>query len=114
MEFVNTKKQIVLYMNELEHIPDTSFERDVVCEDEEAFCLSQEHMGALRDLLQKVRLEWIIKCLSSLATFSFAKVALPVLLVGVQESSERSFLQRTAVQNPVTPESAAVACGGKR
>ncbi|KAF2981343.1 hypothetical protein EK904_003800 [Melospiza melodia maxima] len=38
-EFVSNKRQIVLLMEELDHTPDTSFERDVVCEDEEAFCL---------------------------------------------------------------------------
>ncbi|KAK1327829.1 hypothetical protein QTO34_012737 [Cnephaeus nilssonii] len=37
-EFVNIKRQIILCMEELDHTPDTSFERDVVCEDEDAFC----------------------------------------------------------------------------
>ncbi|XP_069481301.1 protein regulator of cytokinesis 1 isoform X1 [Ambystoma mexicanum] len=50
-EFVNTKKQIILCMEELDRIPDTSFERDVVCEDEESFCLSTENIAALQVLL---------------------------------------------------------------
>ncbi|XP_054858921.1 protein regulator of cytokinesis 1 isoform X2 [Eublepharis macularius] len=53
-EFVGTKQKIVLCMEELEHIPDTSFERDVVCEDEEAFCLSKENIAALKDLLRQL------------------------------------------------------------
>ncbi|XP_061451694.1 protein regulator of cytokinesis 1 isoform X2 [Rhineura floridana] len=53
-EFLDTKRQIVLCMEDLEHIPDTSFERDVVCEDEDAFCLSKENIDALKDLLQQL------------------------------------------------------------
>lgn len=41
-------------MEELDHTPDTSFERDVVCEDEEAFCLSVDNIAALQNLLQQV------------------------------------------------------------
>ena len=41
-------------MEELEHTPDTSFERDVVCEDEEAFCLSLENIATLQKLLRQV------------------------------------------------------------
>lgn len=41
-------------MEELDHTPDTSFERDVVCEDEEAFCLSMDNIAALQNLLQQV------------------------------------------------------------
>ncbi|KAM4039579.1 protein regulator of cytokinesis 1 isoform 2-T2 [Anomaloglossus baeobatrachus] len=50
-EFVKTKKQIIVCMEELDHLPDTSFERDVVCEEEEAFCLSKENITALHQLL---------------------------------------------------------------
>lgn len=53
-EFLHTKQQIILCMGELEHTPDTSFERDVVCEDEDTFCLSKENLAALKDLLQQV------------------------------------------------------------
>nr|XP_025045293.1 protein regulator of cytokinesis 1-like [Pelodiscus sinensis] len=53
-EFVSIKRQIILCMEELEHVPDTSFERDVVCEDEDAFCLSLENIAALRALLQQL------------------------------------------------------------
>ncbi|XP_075063924.1 protein regulator of cytokinesis 1 isoform X2 [Mixophyes fleayi] len=50
-EFVKTKKQIILCMEQLDRLPDTSFERDVVCEEEEAFCLSKENLAALHQLL---------------------------------------------------------------
>uniref|UniRef100_A0A6Q2ZKW3 Protein regulator of cytokinesis 1b n=1 Tax=Esox lucius TaxID=8010 RepID=A0A6Q2ZKW3_ESOLU len=50
-EFVDIKRQIVGCMEELDRLPDTSFERDVVCEDEEAFCLSNDNIAALRLLL---------------------------------------------------------------
>ncbi|XP_059570454.1 protein regulator of cytokinesis 1 isoform X2 [Alligator mississippiensis] len=53
-EFVHTKRQIIKCMEELEHVPDTSFEQDVVCEDEEAFCLSTENIAALKELLQQL------------------------------------------------------------
>ncbi|XP_033022568.1 protein regulator of cytokinesis 1 isoform X2 [Lacerta agilis] len=53
-EFLDTKRQIILCMEELEHTPDTSFERDVVCEEEEAFCLSEDNIAALKDLLQQL------------------------------------------------------------
>lgn len=41
-------------MKELDHTPDTSFERDVVCQDEQVFCLSQDNIMALQQLLQQV------------------------------------------------------------
>ncbi|XP_066184214.1 protein regulator of cytokinesis 1 isoform X2 [Sylvia atricapilla] len=53
-EFVTSKSQIVLLMEELDHTPDTSFEQDVVCEDEEGFCLSEDNMVALQNLLQQL------------------------------------------------------------
>ncbi|XP_072474738.1 protein regulator of cytokinesis 1 isoform X2 [Notamacropus eugenii] len=56
-EFINTKKQIILCMEELDHTPDTSFERDVVCEDEDAFCLSLENIAALQTLLRQLELQ---------------------------------------------------------
>ncbi|XP_049561745.1 protein regulator of cytokinesis 1 isoform X2 [Orcinus orca] len=55
-EFVNIKRQIILCMEELEHTPDTSFERDVVCEDEDAFCLSLENIATLQKLLQQLEM----------------------------------------------------------
>ncbi|XP_020821090.1 protein regulator of cytokinesis 1 isoform X3 [Phascolarctos cinereus] len=55
-EFINTKKQIILCMEELDHTPDTSFERDVVCEDEDAFCLSLENIAALQTLLRQLEM----------------------------------------------------------
>ncbi|NWW84892.1 PRC1 regulator, partial [Rhynochetos jubatus] len=53
-EFVSCKRQIILLMEELDHSPDSSFERDVVCEDEEAFCLSVDNIAALQSLQQQV------------------------------------------------------------
>ncbi|XP_066557649.1 protein regulator of cytokinesis 1b isoform X2 [Amia ocellicauda] len=53
-EFVGIKRQIIVCMEELEQLPDTSFERDVVCEDEEAFCLSDENIAALKLLLSQL------------------------------------------------------------
>lgn len=53
-EFVSIKRQVILCMAELEHSPDTSFERDVVCEDEEAFCLSTDNIANLQSLLQQL------------------------------------------------------------
>ncbi|NXE16995.1 PRC1 regulator, partial [Lophotis ruficrista] len=53
-EFVSRKRQIILLMEELDHTPDTSFEREVVCEDEEAFCLSTGNIAALQNLLQQL------------------------------------------------------------
>uniref|UniRef100_A0A8D0WZ82 Protein regulator of cytokinesis 1 n=1 Tax=Sus scrofa TaxID=9823 RepID=A0A8D0WZ82_PIG len=53
-EFVDIKRQIILCMEELDHTPDTSFERDVVCEDEDAFCLSLENIATLQKLLRQL------------------------------------------------------------
>ncbi|KAM6180769.1 protein regulator of cytokinesis 1 isoform 10-T10 [Erethizon dorsatum] len=55
-EFLNLKKQIILCMEELDHTPDTSFERDVVCEDEDAFCLSLENIATLQKLLRQLEM----------------------------------------------------------
>lgn len=52
---MDLKKQIILYMEELEHIPETSFEKDVVCEDEDSFCLSRENITSLKLLICQVR-----------------------------------------------------------
>ncbi|KAF3833042.1 hypothetical protein F7725_026707, partial [Dissostichus mawsoni] len=50
-EFADLKRQIILYMAELEHTPETSFEKDVVCEDEDAFCLSRDNISSLKLLV---------------------------------------------------------------
>ncbi|XP_042328578.1 protein regulator of cytokinesis 1 isoform X2 [Sceloporus undulatus] len=55
-EFLETKRQIVRSMEELEQSPESSFEQDVVCEDEEAFCLSLENIAALKALLQQLEI----------------------------------------------------------
>ena len=41
-------------MDDLEQTPETSFEMDVMCEDEEAFCLSNDNIAALNMLLTQV------------------------------------------------------------
>lgn len=41
-------------MGDLEQEPKSSFEMDVMCEDEEAFCLSEENIAALKLLLGQV------------------------------------------------------------
>ncbi|XP_046890476.1 protein regulator of cytokinesis 1-like isoform X2 [Hypomesus transpacificus] len=50
-EFIGIKRQIIQCMEDLDQLPDTSFERDVVCEDEEAFCLSNDNISTLKLLL---------------------------------------------------------------
>ncbi len=54
-EFVTLKKQIILCMDDLDQLPETSFEKDVVCEDEESFCLSKENIDSLKVLLHQVQ-----------------------------------------------------------
>ncbi|XP_005809967.1 protein regulator of cytokinesis 1-like [Xiphophorus maculatus] len=54
-EFVRTKKEIIACMNDLEQNPETSFEMDVMCEDEEAFCLSNDNITALKLLLSQLQ-----------------------------------------------------------
>lgn len=41
-------------MDDLEQSPETSFETDVMCEDEEAFCLSDDNIAAIKLLLSQV------------------------------------------------------------
>ncbi|XP_056138226.1 protein regulator of cytokinesis 1-like [Lampris incognitus] len=53
-EFVWIKKQIISYMDDLERPPETSFEKDVMCENEEAFCLSNDNIAALKLLLSQL------------------------------------------------------------
>ncbi|XP_057700793.1 protein regulator of cytokinesis 1-like isoform X1 [Corythoichthys intestinalis] len=53
-EFMGLKKQIILCMNDLDHFPETSFEKDVVCEQEDLFCLSSENITSLKLLLCKL------------------------------------------------------------
>ncbi|CAL8242232.1 unnamed protein product [Merluccius merluccius] len=53
-EFVSVKEQIILSMEDLERLPETSFERDVMCEDEDAFCLSNDNIASLKLLLTQL------------------------------------------------------------
>ncbi|XP_075934939.1 protein regulator of cytokinesis 1b [Anarhichas minor] len=50
-EFTDLKRRIILYMGELDHVPETSFEKDVVCEDEDSFCLSIDNITSLKLLV---------------------------------------------------------------
>ncbi|KAM9375381.1 protein regulator of cytokinesis 1-like [Pholidichthys leucotaenia] len=54
-EFVSIKKEIIVCMDDLERQPETSFEMDVMCEDEEAFCLSNDNIAALKLLLTQLQ-----------------------------------------------------------
>lgn len=55
-EFIGLKKQIILHMEELDHSPESSFEKDVVCEHEDSFCLSTENITSLKLLICHVSL----------------------------------------------------------
>ncbi|KAM3870571.1 protein regulator of cytokinesis 1-like [Diretmus argenteus] len=53
-EFVRLKTQIILCMDDLEQTPETSFEKDVMCEDEDGFCLSNDNIASLKLLITQV------------------------------------------------------------
>uniref|UniRef100_A0ABM0LVK7 Protein regulator of cytokinesis 1-like n=1 Tax=Saccoglossus kowalevskii TaxID=10224 RepID=A0ABM0LVK7_SACKO len=48
--FTKTKQDILDILEDLEQSPNTSFERDIVCEEEDSFLLSAENMDALKSL----------------------------------------------------------------
>uniref|UniRef100_G3NRC1 Protein regulator of cytokinesis 1a n=1 Tax=Gasterosteus aculeatus aculeatus TaxID=481459 RepID=G3NRC1_GASAC len=54
-EFVAVKKEIIVFMEDLERNPETSFEMDVIYEDEEEFCLSIDNMAALKLFLSQLQ-----------------------------------------------------------
>uniref|UniRef100_A0A8C5N7F1 Protein regulator of cytokinesis 1b n=1 Tax=Gouania willdenowi TaxID=441366 RepID=A0A8C5N7F1_GOUWI len=56
-EFVQLRQQIVRLMEEVEKVPENSFEKDVMCEEEDAFCLSSENLQALTLLLRETELQ---------------------------------------------------------
>ena len=53
-EFLLTKRKVVALCNEMDYDPETSFERDLICEDDEAFQLSVENMESLKTVLHDV------------------------------------------------------------
>ncbi|XP_077991919.1 protein regulator of cytokinesis 1-like isoform X2 [Glandiceps talaboti] len=53
--FTKTKHNIVGILEDLEQCPNTSFERDIVCEEEDSFLLSNENMEALRALYSELQ-----------------------------------------------------------
>uniref|UniRef100_A0A3P9LXD0 Protein regulator of cytokinesis 1b n=1 Tax=Oryzias latipes TaxID=8090 RepID=A0A3P9LXD0_ORYLA len=52
-EFRELKKRVILCMEELDHIPESSFEKDVVHEDQDS-CLSTDNAASLRLLLHQL------------------------------------------------------------
>lgn len=56
---MSIKKDIIVCMGDLEQEPETSFEMDVMCEDEEAFCLSDDNIASLKLLLSQVTLTYL-------------------------------------------------------
>ena len=54
-EFLSTKRKVVALCNEMDYDPETSFERDLICEDDEAFQLSVQNMESLKTVLHDVR-----------------------------------------------------------
>lgn len=54
-EFVSIKTGIAVCMDDLEHLPETSFETDVMCEDDDTFCLSDDNIAALKVLLSQLQ-----------------------------------------------------------
>lgn len=89
-EFVSTKRKIIACMEDLEQMPDTSFERDVVCEEEEAFCLSIENITALNVLLSQVNAHTISTLLKPLTT----------TLVFVAEHVSHTLLHTSFISTP--------------
>uniref|UniRef100_A0A8C5N7E4 Protein regulator of cytokinesis 1-like n=1 Tax=Gouania willdenowi TaxID=441366 RepID=A0A8C5N7E4_GOUWI len=61
-EFVQLRQQIVRLMEEVEKVPENSFEKDVMCEEEDAFCLSSENLQALTLLLREIRSQVSAQC----------------------------------------------------
>ncbi|XP_068954758.1 protein regulator of cytokinesis 1-like isoform X3 [Petaurus breviceps papuanus] len=53
-EFISAKRQILFLMEDLDYTPDTSVEKDVLCEGEDASDLSLEKLAALHDLLHQL------------------------------------------------------------
>lgn len=53
-EFVSKKKQIVELFHEIDRNPQSDFECDVICEEDNTFLLSTENMKSLKVLLTEV------------------------------------------------------------
>ncbi|XP_077452393.1 protein regulator of cytokinesis 1-like [Stigmatopora argus] len=54
-EFMSLKQQIIACMNDLERSAQTSFEKDVMCEDNEASCLSTSNIDMLKKFLAQLQ-----------------------------------------------------------
>ncbi|XP_077566341.1 protein regulator of cytokinesis 1-like [Stigmatopora nigra] len=55
LEFMSLKQQIIACMNDLERSAQTSFEKDVMCEDNEASCLSTGNIDMLKKFLAQLQ-----------------------------------------------------------
>ena len=53
-EFIDIKNRVILCMDDLELVPETSFEKQVLCEDEAYFCLSINNLDSLKQHLSQV------------------------------------------------------------
>ncbi|KAK2148040.1 hypothetical protein LSH36_519g02045 [Paralvinella palmiformis] len=53
--FVSMKKNIVKMLEDLEQCPNTSFERDLLCEEDDSFLLTNDNMAALRRYSEELR-----------------------------------------------------------
>lgn len=64
-QFRTLKHQILVLMKDLEHSPETSFEKDLVSVDDETVCLSLENlsgMGLLRSELEQRKVQMEVQC----------------------------------------------------
>ncbi|XP_076461912.1 protein regulator of cytokinesis 1-like isoform X2 [Babylonia areolata] len=51
-EFLSTKKKVQALCSEMDHEPETSLERDLICENDDAVQLTKEHMTSFENILQ--------------------------------------------------------------
>lgn len=104
-------------MEELEQEPSTAFEREAMCQDAGAFCLSLNNLAALKDLLQQVG---GMGCGGGGHPPAFLEFSLDLRLflcclpAGGQESSERGRMWRTALPHPDALGLAASASGREK
>ncbi|OWF50790.1 Protein regulator of cytokinesis 1 [Mizuhopecten yessoensis] len=109
-EFVNIKKGIVVLFQEMDRTPESDFERDVICEEDNTFQLSEDNLKSLRllkteleELLEDLRQEsvkmwdrihvlWdrLAICSEDRATFSGGKEGVkPIVMQALKEEIAR-------------------------
>ena len=59
-QFKSAKNSIVKLLDDLDQNPNSSFERDIVCEEEDSFLLSTENMKALQILKDEVSITFTL------------------------------------------------------